>query len=96
MGCGEAKIAQCALQTVHSFDLVPINKWITPCDIAHVGSSPLPTSICLIHNNNIYFQVPLENKSVDIVIFCLSLMGTNFMDYLVEAHRILVVGFVVP
>ncbi len=53
------------------------------------------SAICLIHYN-IYFQVPLENKSVDIVIFCLSLMGTNFMDYLVEAHRILVVGFVVP
>lgn len=34
-------------------------------------------------------HVPLEDKSVDIGIFCLSLMGVNFMDYLREAHRVL-------
>lgn len=33
--------------------------------------------------------VPLENESVDIVIFCLSLMGKNFIDFLIEAKRIL-------
>jgi hypothetical protein len=34
-------------------------------------------------------NVPLENESVDIVIFCLSLMGTNFADFLKEARRII-------
>uniref|UniRef100_A0A0N5AVP7 Ribosomal RNA-processing protein 8 n=1 Tax=Syphacia muris TaxID=451379 RepID=A0A0N5AVP7_9BILA len=34
-------------------------------------------------------KVPLEKKSVDIVIFCLSLMGTNLHDYIREANRIL-------
>ena len=34
-------------------------------------------------------HVPLTNKSVDIVIFCLSLMGTNISDFLREAHRVL-------
>ncbi|KAJ3272993.1 25S rRNA (adenine645-N1)-methyltransferase [Terramyces sp. JEL0728] len=34
-------------------------------------------------------RVPLKKASVDIVIFCLSLMGTNFADFLNEAHRIL-------
>ncbi|KAJ3326269.1 25S rRNA (adenine645-N1)-methyltransferase [Boothiomyces sp. JEL0866] len=34
-------------------------------------------------------RVPLKKESVDVVIFCLSLMGTNFTDFLNEAHRIL-------
>ncbi|KAJ3262028.1 25S rRNA (adenine645-N1)-methyltransferase [Boothiomyces macroporosus] len=34
-------------------------------------------------------KVPLKKESVDVVIFCLSLMGTNFTDFLNEAHRIL-------
>jgi ubiquinone/menaquinone biosynthesis C-methylase UbiE len=37
-------------------------------------------------------NVPLEDESVDIAVFCLSLMGTNFADYLVEAHRVLKKG----
>ncbi|KAG2456398.1 ARFP2 protein, partial [Polypterus senegalus] len=38
----------------------------------------------------INFQVPLPDNSVDIVVFCLSLMGTNLCDFLVEANRVLV------
>ena len=34
-------------------------------------------------------KTPLSNSSVDICIFCLSLMGTNLPDFLKEAHRIL-------
>ncbi|GAB6025903.1 hypothetical protein CHUAL_011875 [Chamberlinius hualienensis] len=34
-------------------------------------------------------KVPLKNKTVDIVVFCLSLMGTNSADYLKEANRVL-------
>jgi ribosomal RNA-processing protein 8 len=37
-------------------------------------------------------HVPLGDQSVDIVVFCLSLMGTNVSDFLKEAHRILRVG----
>jgi hypothetical protein len=37
-------------------------------------------------------NVPLEAKTVDVVVFSLSLMGTNFYDFLLEAKRILVVG----
>jgi hypothetical protein len=32
-------------------------------------------------------QVPLENDSVDVAIFCLSLMGTNFLSFIREACR---------
>merc|ERR1712071_416483 len=35
---------------------------------------------------------PLENRSVNVVIFCLSLMGTNVNDFLIEANRVLTVG----
>lgn len=33
--------------------------------------------------------VPLDDNSVDVAIFCLSLMGSNFTDYIREAHRCL-------
>jgi hypothetical protein len=33
--------------------------------------------------------VPLEDESLDVAIFCLSLMGANFTDYIREAHRCL-------
>uniref|UniRef100_H2Z072 Ribosomal RNA-processing protein 8 n=1 Tax=Ciona savignyi TaxID=51511 RepID=H2Z072_CIOSA len=34
-------------------------------------------------------KVPLADSSVDIVVFCLSLMGTNLVEFLVEANRVL-------
>jgi ribosomal RNA-processing protein 8 len=37
-------------------------------------------------------DVPLPNDSVDVAVFCLSLMGTNIVDFLLEARRVLRVG----
>lgn len=34
-------------------------------------------------------HVPLEKESVDVAVFCLSLMGTNVADFLKEAYRVL-------
>jgi len=34
-------------------------------------------------------HVPLEDGALDVAIFCLSLMGSNFTDYIREAHRCL-------
>ncbi|GAB2278957.1 hypothetical protein Dimus_013626 [Dionaea muscipula] len=34
-------------------------------------------------------NTPLASSSVDVAVFCLSLMGTNFPSYLQEAHRVL-------
>lgn len=34
-------------------------------------------------------NVPMEDESCTIVIFCLALMGTNFLDFIEEAYRIL-------
>ncbi|XP_028908391.1 ribosomal RNA-processing protein 8 isoform X1 [Ornithorhynchus anatinus] len=37
-------------------------------------------------------KVPLEDASVDVAVFCLSLMGTNLRDFLEEANRVLKPG----
>ncbi|XP_062872573.1 uncharacterized protein rrp8 [Trichomycterus rosablanca] len=37
-------------------------------------------------------NVLLPDSSVDIAVFCLSLMGTNLTDFLAEANRVLVMG----
>uniref|UniRef100_A0A1B6F6M9 Ribosomal RNA-processing protein 8 n=1 Tax=Cuerna arida TaxID=1464854 RepID=A0A1B6F6M9_9HEMI len=34
-------------------------------------------------------HTPLADSSVDVVVFCLSLMGTNILDYIREANRVL-------
>ncbi|KAK9705017.1 hypothetical protein RND81_07G027200 [Saponaria officinalis] len=34
-------------------------------------------------------KTPLDSSSVDVAVFCLSLMGTDFPSYLMEAHRVL-------
>jgi ubiquinone/menaquinone biosynthesis C-methylase UbiE len=34
-------------------------------------------------------QVPLDDNSINVAIYCLSLMGTNYIDFLKEAHRVL-------
>lgn len=39
-------------------------------------------------------HVPLKSGSVDVAVFCLSLMGTNLRDYFLEANRVLKVGLV--
>ncbi|XP_055535055.1 ribosomal RNA-processing protein 8 [Wyeomyia smithii] len=37
-------------------------------------------------------KTPLETNSVNVVVFCLSLMGINLRDFLLEANRIMKVG----
>ncbi|XP_058461344.1 ribosomal RNA-processing protein 8 isoform X2 [Malaya genurostris] len=37
-------------------------------------------------------NTPLETNSVNVVVFCLSLMGTNLRDFLLEANRIMKTG----
>ncbi|KAL5288013.1 RRP8 family protein [Megaselia abdita] len=37
-------------------------------------------------------KTPLKSNSLDCAVYCLSLMGTNFNDYLLEANRLLKIG----
>lgn len=73
MGCGTAELARTlhdnnSKHTVHSYDLIAHNQYITACNIAHT---------------------PLNDSSVDLVIYCLSLMGTDWIRFLYESHRVL-------
>jgi hypothetical protein len=34
-------------------------------------------------------KIPMDEESLDVVLFCLSLMGANVSDYLIEAYRVL-------
>ena len=76
MGCGEAKI----MRHFHEHKSF--------CSRIKVHSFDLAASchgvvVCDMS------KVPLTDSSVDIVIFCLSLMNTNFIDAIREAKRIL-------
>lgn len=37
-------------------------------------------------------KLPLESESVDVVVFCLALMGVNYGTFLSEATRVLNIG----
>ncbi|MBN3311495.1 RRP8 protein, partial [Atractosteus spatula] len=75
-GCGDCKIARRVKNKVHSFDLLPINDLVTVCDMA---------SVCL-------FSVRIfPDPSPRWLGGCLSLMGTNTGDFLVEANCVLVI-----
>lgn len=37
-------------------------------------------------------DTPLETASVNVVVYCLSLMGTNLQDFFLEANRVLKIG----
>ena len=50
-----------------------------------VSTAPHVTACDMAH-------VPLEKNSVHVAIFCLALMGTNWEDFVREAHRVLKVG----
>jgi ribosomal RNA-processing protein 8 len=76
-GCGDAELAR---------QLLALNRNGKRSFVVHsfdlVASSALVTA-CDMAN------VPLESHSVDVGVFCLSLMGTNLADFIREAHRVL-------
>jgi hypothetical protein len=47
----------------------------------------------LIDNRLICLQTPLEKGSIDVAVFCLSLMGVDYPIFLKEAHRVLKLGY---
>ncbi|KAI0430164.1 methyltransferase-domain-containing protein [Xylaria sp. FL1042] len=76
LGCGDAKLAT-ALQSEKKKLRVNILSY----DLQ--SPSPLVTKADIAN-------LPLADGSVDIAIFCLALMGTNWLDFIEEAYRILV------
>uniref|UniRef100_A0A2M4ARG4 Ribosomal RNA-processing protein 8 n=1 Tax=Anopheles triannulatus TaxID=58253 RepID=A0A2M4ARG4_9DIPT len=69
------------------------------CGEARLAES-LPNQVysldLVAHNSNVIAcdmaHTPLESNFINVVVFCLSLMGTNLADFLLEANRVLKVG----
>lgn len=85
MGCGEAQFALdvsnfLKLQNKKKGNKKNMNIQVNSFDLKKVNDR---ITVADIKN------VPLEDGSCTIVIFCLALMGTNFLDFIQEAYRIL-------
>ena len=78
-GCGEARLAA----TLRSDKSLKAQHRIHSFDL--VAANSLITACDIA-------KVPLNASSLDIAVFCLSLMGTNFEDLLLEARRTLKIG----
>lgn len=50
-----------------------------------IASSPEVTACDMAH-------CPLKSASVDVAVYCLSLMGTNLHEFVIEANRVLKLG----
>ncbi|KAH6690373.1 methyltransferase-domain-containing protein [Plectosphaerella plurivora] len=75
MGCGDARLAEV---------LTPLAKKLKLSLHSFDLHSPSP----LVTRADIA-NVPLADGAADVVIFCLALMGTNWIDFIEEAYRIL-------
>ena len=75
LGCGDAGLASGLQQSLKKLK-VKIHSF----DLQN--PSPLVTKADIAN-------LPLEDGSVDVAIFCLALMGTNWVDFIEEAFRIL-------
>ncbi|KAK3987818.1 ribosomal RNA-processing protein 8 [Cladorrhinum sp. PSN332] len=76
LGCGDAKLATTLDPSRRKLKLE-----IYSYDL-QTGGNPLVTKADISN-------LVLPNDSVDVVIFCLALMGTNWVDFIEEAYRIL-------
>ncbi|KAK0671082.1 putative ribosomal RNA-processing protein 8 [Cercophora samala] len=76
LGCGDAKLAT-TLQPLAKKSKLHIHSF----DL-QTGGNPLVTKADIAN-------LPLEPGTVDVVVFCLALMGTNWTDFIEEAYRVL-------
>ena len=81
LGCGDAKLATTLIPISEKRKL---NLKIHSFDLTSDGN-PSVTEADIAN-------LPLEKESVDIAIFCLALMGTNYLDFIEEAFRVLRFG----
>ncbi|KAG7823262.1 hypothetical protein KL909_003285 [Ogataea angusta] len=80
MGCGEAQLAQDVKKFMSSIKKKKIKIDVHSFDLKKANNF---VTVADIKN------VPLADESCTIVIFCLALMGTNFLDFIREAYRLL-------
>ena len=87
-GCGTAKLAQSGLMFIINLKMQASFNIILYLVKSKVHSFDLVAANDLVTPCDMK-NVPLTDKSCDIVVFCLSLMGKNITDFICEAHRIL-------
>ncbi|KAK5998479.1 25S rRNA (adenine-N(1))-methyltransferase [Cladobotryum mycophilum] len=75
LGCGDARLAE-SLQADKDKSRLDVKSY----DLQ--SPSPLVTKADISN-------LPLEDGSINVAIFCLALMGTNWLDFVEEAYRIL-------
>ncbi|KAI1876827.1 uncharacterized protein JN550_000899 [Neoarthrinium moseri] len=75
LGCGDAKLAATLQQDKKKLKL-EILSYDLQSPSPHVTRADIA-------------NLPLEDGSVNVVIFCLALMGTNWLDFIEEAYRVL-------
>lgn len=90
LGAGEAILAKSlkkdgpsAAIRVLSYDLLDSDdSWVKGLDIAKVNGLPLPGTLTGSDEDE-------AGRVVDVAVFCLSLMGTNWVEMIMEASRVL-------
>lgn len=82
LGCGDASLHASLLPYVSSLSLSLQSYDLSPGD---TRNAYLITVSDIAH-------LPLADSSVDVAIFCLALMGTNWVDFVAEAARVVRVG----
>ncbi|KAI2469964.1 methyltransferase-domain-containing protein [Annulohypoxylon bovei var. microspora] len=75
LGCGDAKLAEALQSSLKKLRL-------------SVLSYDLQSPSALVTKADVA-NLPLPDGGVDVVVFCLALMGTNWLDFVEEAYRIL-------
>ncbi|KAK3398686.1 methyltransferase-domain-containing protein [Sordaria brevicollis] len=77
LGCGDAKLAEALIPLKRKLGIE-----VKSYDLQDGGKPEVITRADIAN-------LPLKDGSVDVVIFCLALMGTNWIDFVEEAYRIL-------
>lgn len=77
LGCGDGKLAEALLPLKRKLGID-----VKSYDLQDGGKPEIITRADIAN-------LPLKDGSVDVVIFCLALMGTNWIDFIEEAYRVL-------
>ncbi|SCU85768.1 LANO_0C05270g1_1 [Lachancea nothofagi CBS 11611] len=85
MGCGEAQLAQDLNNYFAQYNRKQKKHFKKHC-VVHSFDLKKPNKLVTVADIR---NVPLPNESCTVVVFCLALMGTNFLDFIKEAYRLL-------
>ncbi|CEP63316.1 25S rRNA (adenine645-N1)-methyltransferase LALA0_S07e07360g [Lachancea lanzarotensis] len=86
MGCGEAQLAHDLNNFYAQYNRKQKKHFKKKCVVHSFDLKKANKLITVADIKN----VPLPDQSCTVVVFCLALMGTNFLDFIKEAYRLLV------